>query len=224
MSGGHGQFNFRIMISSGEVAAARNWLQRNDIGTRGLAAEIEKVNQQAEAIPRAGGRGTGRTLGGAARRATARRRRGASRFAQLRRILRARGSRNQDGLFANTTKPSAPSRRAMRRRCLTLPATGSFLVNAPVACERPAHRAGSGREESTSQVAVQSLAAKWCASGHTMGFGVGIAMGPVTVGTVGYEGRLDYTAVGDAVEPGVPTVRAREGCTDPRRPHGPPKA
>ena len=32
-----------------------------------------------------------------------------------------------------------------------------------------------------------------------MGFGVGIAMGPATVGTVGYEGRLDYTAVGNAV-------------------------
>ena len=32
-----------------------------------------------------------------------------------------------------------------------------------------------------------------------MGFGVGIAMGPATVGTIGYEGRLDYTAVGSAV-------------------------
>ena len=32
-----------------------------------------------------------------------------------------------------------------------------------------------------------------------MGFGVGIAMGPATVGTVGYEGRLDYTAVGNVV-------------------------
>jgi adenylate cyclase len=32
-----------------------------------------------------------------------------------------------------------------------------------------------------------------------MGFGVGIAMGPATVGTVGYEGRLDYTAIGNGV-------------------------
>jgi class 3 adenylate cyclase len=32
-----------------------------------------------------------------------------------------------------------------------------------------------------------------------MGFGVGIAMGPATVGTVGYEGRLDYTAIGSVV-------------------------
>ena len=32
-----------------------------------------------------------------------------------------------------------------------------------------------------------------------MGFGVGIAMGPATVGTVGYEGRLDYTAIGNVI-------------------------
>ena len=32
-----------------------------------------------------------------------------------------------------------------------------------------------------------------------MGFGVGIAMGPAIVGTIGYEGRLDYTAVGNMV-------------------------
>ena len=32
-----------------------------------------------------------------------------------------------------------------------------------------------------------------------MGFGVGIAMGPAIVGTIGYEGRLDYTAVGNIV-------------------------
>ena len=27
-----------------------------------------------------------------------------------------------------------------------------------------------------------------------MGFGVGIAIGPAAVGTIGYEGRIDYTA------------------------------
>ena len=29
--------------------------------------------------------------------------------------------------------------------------------------------------------------------------GVGIAMGPATVGTLGYHGRLDYTAIGNVV-------------------------
>ena len=32
-----------------------------------------------------------------------------------------------------------------------------------------------------------------------MGFGVGIAIGPAAVGTIGYEGRIDYTANGTVV-------------------------
>jgi adenylate cyclase len=32
-----------------------------------------------------------------------------------------------------------------------------------------------------------------------MGFGVGIAMGPAAVGTIGYEGRIDYTAIGNVL-------------------------
>jgi adenylate cyclase len=71
------------------------------------------------------------------------------------------------------------------------------LVNAPVACEDPAHRGLVLATEM--QEVVQSLASGWRARGHGMGFGVGIAMGPATVGTVGYEGRLDYTAIGSAV-------------------------
>jgi adenylate cyclase len=71
------------------------------------------------------------------------------------------------------------------------------LVNAPVACKNPAHRAVLLAIDL--QVAVQSLANSWSDRGYAMGFGVGIAMGPATVGTVGYEGRLDYTAVGNVV-------------------------
>jgi adenylate cyclase len=71
------------------------------------------------------------------------------------------------------------------------------LVNAPVACENPAHQ--GLRLATDMQEAVQSLANDWRARGYGMGFGVGIAMGPATVGTVGYEGRLDYTAIGSVV-------------------------
>jgi len=71
------------------------------------------------------------------------------------------------------------------------------LVNAPVACEDPAHR--GLRLATEMQEVVQSLASGWRARGYGMGFGVGIAMGPATVGTVGYEGRLDYTAIGNVV-------------------------
>jgi adenylate cyclase len=72
-----------------------------------------------------------------------------------------------------------------------------LLVNAPVACDNPANHAV--RLAIDLQMAVQSVAGKWCAAGHAIGFGVGIAMGMATVGTVGYEGRLDYTALGNVV-------------------------
>jgi len=72
-----------------------------------------------------------------------------------------------------------------------------LLVNAPVACEQPATQAV--RLAIDLQMTVQSIAGKWCDAGHAIGFGVGVAMGPATVGTVGYNGRLDYTAIGAVV-------------------------
>jgi len=49
------------------------------------------------------------------------------------------------------------------------------------------------------QDAVQALIIAWRARGHTVGFGVGLAKGPATVGRIGYEGRSDYTAIGNVV-------------------------
>src|SRR4051794_3295233 len=71
------------------------------------------------------------------------------------------------------------------------------LVNAPVTCENPACRGVLLAIDM--QTAVQSLAGAWSAGGCAVGFGVGIAMGPATVGTLGYHGRLDYTAIGNVV-------------------------
>ena len=71
------------------------------------------------------------------------------------------------------------------------------LVNAPVECTDPALR--GLRLAIDMQAAVQALIVHWRASGHTIGFGVGIAMGPATVGTIGYEGRIDYTAIGSVI-------------------------
>jgi adenylate cyclase len=72
-----------------------------------------------------------------------------------------------------------------------------LLVNAPVAQADPALRAI--RLAIDIQAAVQSLVVGWRAKGHEIGFGVGVAMGPAIVGTVGYEGRIDYTAIGNTV-------------------------
>jgi class 3 adenylate cyclase len=71
------------------------------------------------------------------------------------------------------------------------------LVNAPVAWPNPAVR--GVRLAIDMQAAVQSLVMGWRSKGHAIGFGVGMAMGPAIVGTVGYEGRIDYTAIGSVV-------------------------
>ncbi|ANW00943.1 transcriptional regulator [Bradyrhizobium icense] len=71
------------------------------------------------------------------------------------------------------------------------------LVNAPVTCENPAYR--GVRLAIDMQAAVQSVAGTWSAGGCAIGFGVGVAMGHATVGTLGYQGRLDYTAIGSVV-------------------------
>jgi adenylate cyclase len=71
------------------------------------------------------------------------------------------------------------------------------LVNAPVPVEEPALRAVDLAVEM--QRSVQELIIGWRARGHRIGFGVGLAMGPATVGRIGYESRFDYTAIGSVV-------------------------
>jgi class 3 adenylate cyclase len=71
------------------------------------------------------------------------------------------------------------------------------LVNAPVPCPDPALRAVEMARDMQSNV--QRLLAERQALDHRLGFGVGLAMGPATVGRIGSEGRLDYTAIGNVV-------------------------
>lgn len=71
------------------------------------------------------------------------------------------------------------------------------LVNAPVPIPEPALRALDMAVEM--QTSVQTLMGRWRDRGHRIGFGVGLAMGPATVGRIGYESRSDYTAIGSAV-------------------------
>jgi hypothetical protein len=41
-----------------------------------------------------------------------------------------------------------------------------------------------------------ALTEKWRELGHDVGFGIGIAHGYATLGTIGFEGRFDYAAIG----------------------------
>jgi len=40
------------------------------------------------------------------------------------------------------------------------------------------------------------LMGKWRRLGHELGFGIGISHGYATLGTIGFEGRFDYAAIG----------------------------
>jgi class 3 adenylate cyclase len=44
--------------------------------------------------------------------------------------------------------------------------------------------------------AIGALTASWSRLGHEIGFGIGIAHGFATLGTIGFEGRFDYAAIG----------------------------
>ncbi len=46
------------------------------------------------------------------------------------------------------------------------------------------------------RVAIGALIEKWRRLGHDLGFGMGIAHGYATLGTIGFEGRFDYAAIG----------------------------
>src|SRR4029079_15056025 len=46
------------------------------------------------------------------------------------------------------------------------------------------------------RTAISALGVKWQQLGHELGFGMGISYGYATLGTIGFEGRFDYAAIG----------------------------
>ena len=72
-----------------------------------------------------------------------------------------------------------------------------ILLNAPVPRSDPLSLGLRMTVEMQNEV--QSLIARWRKRGHSIGFGVGLAKGVATVGRIGYEGRVDYTAIGGVV-------------------------
>ncbi len=68
------------------------------------------------------------------------------------------------------------------------------ILNDPVPVENPALQAVLMALDM--RTAIAALIEKWRYLGHDLGFGIGIAHGYATLGTVGFEGRYDYAAIG----------------------------
>ena len=91
------------------------------------------------------------------------------------------------------------------------------VFNDPVPLENPALQAALMALEM--REAIDALTDKWRRLGHDIGFGIGIAHGFATLGTIGFEGRFDYAAIGtvsnvasrlcDEAKPGQILISAR---------------
>jgi GAF domain-containing protein len=68
------------------------------------------------------------------------------------------------------------------------------IFNDPVPVENPALQAVLMALDMRS--AIEALIDRWRSLGHELGFGIGIAHGFATLGTIGFEGRFDYAAIG----------------------------
>jgi class 3 adenylate cyclase len=72
-----------------------------------------------------------------------------------------------------------------------------LFFNDPIPCDAPVLKAVQLALDM--HAAFARLNEEWKKIGYQLGFGVGIASGYATMGIVGFEGRFDYTANGNAV-------------------------
>jgi adenylate cyclase len=70
----------------------------------------------------------------------------------------------------------------------------TILFNDPVQIPNPAERAV--RMALAIREGVGRKAEDWVKRGYELGLGIGIAQGFATIGAIGFEGRLDYSAIG----------------------------
>jgi len=68
------------------------------------------------------------------------------------------------------------------------------IFNDPVPVPNPALQAVNMALDM--RVTIGALMEKWRRLGHDLGYGIGIAHGFATLGTIGFEGRFDYAAIG----------------------------
>jgi class 3 adenylate cyclase len=76
------------------------------------------------------------------------------------------------------------------------------IFNDPVPVDNPALQAV--RMALEMRRAIGTLTERWRRLGHDISFGIGVAHGFATLGTIGFEGRFDYAAIGT-----VPNVASR---------------
>ena len=102
------------------------------------------------------------------------------------------------------------------------------VFNDPIPVDNPALQAVQMALEM--RTAIGALTGKWRRLGHEIGFGIGVAHGFATLGTIGFEGRFDYAAIGtvsnvalrlcDEAKPGQilisPRVYGGRGCNKRR--------
>jgi class 3 adenylate cyclase/GAF domain-containing protein len=68
------------------------------------------------------------------------------------------------------------------------------IFNDPLPLENPSLHAVQMALEMRAEIG--ALAENWRRLGHDIGFGIGVAHGYATLGTIGFEGRFDYAAIG----------------------------
>jgi len=93
------------------------------------------------------------------------------------------------------------------------------VFNDPVPVDNPALQAV--RMALDMRAALGGLIEKWRRLGHELGFGIGIAHGYATLGTIGFEGPLRLCRHRHGFERGVALVRRSQARADPHQPARP---
>ena len=74
------------------------------------------------------------------------------------------------------------------------------LFNAPI--QFPDHTRRAVKMAVEMRDAIGALSERWRNRGHSLGFGIGIALGYATLGQIGFEQRLEYAAIGSVTNLG----------------------
>ena len=115
--------------------------------------------------------------------------------ARLHGIFRELGPGRRDGALARVSQGDRRDHLPHGGTLERFAGDGVMVIfNDPVPLPNPALSAVQMALEM--RAAIGALIEKWRRLGHELGFGIGIAHGYATLGTIGFEGRFDYAAIG----------------------------